>query len=184
MSEAATTRKPRTGPKSGRKEPSSRKARGLLAVAASLPDIAAPALRKRGFAQARLITDWPAIVGEMLARDTLPQKLVFPRGAKGDGILHLRVASGFALELQHLAPQILDRINGFFGYRAVADLRYVQGPIPPVRRPRRVAPRRLPERDEAVLDRATCAIEDPGLRDALKRLGRAVSTGRESAGRR
>jgi hypothetical protein len=167
-----------------RKEAPRRTARGLLAVAASLPDVAAPALRKRGFAQARLVTDWPAIVGDMLARETLPQKLVFPRGAKGDGILHLRVASGFALEVQHLAPQIVDRINGFFGYRAVADLRYVQGPIPPLRRARKVAARRLPEPEEARLDRTTGAIEDPGLRSALKRLGRAVSTGRESPGRR
>ena len=102
-------------------DPARRKERGLLAVGASLPTIAAPALRKRGFAQARLITEWPAIVGDMLARETVPQKLVFPRGSRGDGVLHLRVSSGFALELQHIAPQLIERINGFFGYGAVAD---------------------------------------------------------------
>ncbi len=184
MTDSPASRKASRSAKPGRKEPQPRTARGFLAVGASLPDVAAPALRKRGFAQARLITDWPAIVGEMLARETLPQKLVFARGARGDGILHLRVASGFALELQHLAPQIVERINGFFGYRAVADLRFVQGPIPPLRRARRVAARRLAEPEEARLENATGAIEDPGLRSALKRLGRAVSTGRESPGRR
>jgi len=137
-------------------------------------------LRKRGFAQARLITDWPAIAGDLLARETVPQKLVFPRGAKGDGILHLRVSSGFALELQHIAPQLIERINGFFGYRAVADLRYQQGPVPPMRKPRRVGPKRLPETDEARLQRTLDAIEDPGLRDALADLGRAVGVGRKS----
>ena len=55
------------------RDPSQRKARGLLTVGTSLPHLAAPALRKRGFAQAKLITDWPAIVGDAMARDTLPQ---------------------------------------------------------------------------------------------------------------
>ena len=130
---------------------SHRKARGLLTVGTSLPNLAAPALRKRGFAQAKLITDWPAIVGEVLARETVPQKLVFPRYSKTDAILHLRVASGYALELQHIAPQIIDRINGFFGFRAVADLRYASGPLPPQRKPRRIAPTRLNDMDEAQL---------------------------------
>lgn len=161
-----------------RHDPSRRKERGLLTVGTSLPHIAAPALRKRGFAQAKLITDWPAIVGDVLARETVPQKLVFPRGSKSDAVLHLRVASGFALELQHIAPQIIDRINGFFGYRAVADLRYAQGPIPPQRRPRRVTPPRLSDIDEAKLQRALGDIDDSGLQDALLRLGRAVRTGR------
>lgn len=159
-------------------DPSRRKARGLLAVGVSLPGIAAPALRKRGFAEARLITEWPGIVGEALARETLPQKLVFPRGSRAGGILHLRVASGFALELQHLAPQIVERINRFFGFPAVADMRYVQGPIPPQRRPRRVPVRRLPDAEEAHLESTLAAIENPDLRASLQRLGRAVHTGR------
>ncbi|MDE0795363.1 MAG: DciA family protein [Alphaproteobacteria bacterium] len=160
------------------RDPSQRKARGLLTVGTSLPHLAAPALRKRGFAQAKLITDWPAIVGEEMARYTVPQKLVFPRGSKTDAILHLRVASGYALELQHSAPQIIDRINGFFGYRAVSDLRYAQGPIPPQRRPRRVTPPRLNDVDEAQLQSNIGDMGDAGLRDALLRLGRAVRTGR------
>lgn len=172
------------GKKPANSDISRRSGHGFLAVGANLPTLAAPALRKRGFAQARLITEWPAIVGELLARETLPQKLSFPRGSKTDAILHLRVASGFAIELQHMAPQIVDRINAFFGYRAVADLRYVQGPIPPVRKPRRVQLPRLPEVDEARLQRDTDGIEDAALRDSLRRLGRAVGAGRESRIRR
>lgn len=163
-------------------DPAQRKARGLLSVGTSLPRIASPALRKRGFAEARLITEWPGIVGEALARNTLPQKLAFARGSRSGGTLHLRVSSGFALELQHIAPQIVERINGFFGFPAVAELRYVQGPIPPQRRPRRIGPRRLPERDETRLQEAISGIEDPDLKESLERLGRAVRTGRSAGG--
>ena len=160
-------------------DPSRRKERGLLTVGTSLPHLAAPALRKRGFAQARLITEWPSIVGEALARETVPQKLVFRRGSKTDAILHLRVASGYALELQHIAPQIIDRINGFFGFRAVGDLRYAQGPIPPQPRPRRVTPPRLSDVDEAALQRSVGDMGDSELQQALLRLGRAVRARRK-----
>lgn len=163
-------------------DPSFRKARGLLTIGTSLTHLAAPALRKRGFAQAKLITDWPAIVGEAMARDTVPQKLVFPRGSKTDAILHLRVASGYALELQHSAPQIIERINGFFGYRAISDLRYSQGPISPQRKPRRVRPPRLNDTDEAQLQSNIGSMGDARLREALLRLGRAVRTGRGPSG--
>jgi hypothetical protein len=161
-------------------DPPQRTERGLLTISTSLPNIAAPALRKRGFAQAKLITDWPAIVGEVLARETLPQKLVFPRGGKSDAVLHLRVALGFALELQHIAPQIIDRVNSFFGYHAVADLRYSQGPIPLQKRPRQVSPPRLSDIDEEKLKGEISDIDDPGLEAALLRLGRAVRNGRQS----
>ena len=158
---------------------SDRKARGLLAVGVSLPKIAAPALRKRGFAQARLITDWPAIVGEKLANETMPQKLVFQRSNRGDGILHLRVSPAYALELQHIAPQVIERINAFFGYRAVADFRYQQGPVLPRRKPRQVEPNKLIDADENRLQRSLSGISDIRLRDALLGLGRAVGSSRK-----
>ncbi len=155
------------------------KKQGLLAVGANLPKIAGPALRKRGFVQAKLITEWPAIVGDMLAQETVPQKLLFARGNRGNGVLHLRVNSGFATELQHIAPQLIERINGFFGYRAVADLRLQQGPVPAPRKPRKIDPKQLAKADEALLQLKLRYIEDAGLRDSLAFLGRAVFIGRD-----
>ena len=166
---------PKTPPlKRPPRDPSRRKARGLLAVGTSLPKLAAPVLRKRGFAQARLITDWPAIVGDLMARETVPQKLVFPRGNRDGATLHLRVTAGFALELQHIEPQIIQRINGFFGYRAVAGLRYMQGPIPPLKKPRKVSSPHLSDVAEARLQRTLDGIEDDDLRQSLAALGRMV----------
>lgn len=159
--------------------PSRSQKRGLFAVGASLPKIAGPALRKRGFIQAKLVTEWSAIVGDMLARETVPQKLLFPRGTRGDGVLHLRVNSGFAIELQHIAPQLIERINGFFGYRAIANLRLQQGPVMPLRKPRRIELKQLSETDEAKLQYKLQRIDDIGLRDALAGLGRAVLIDRD-----
>ena len=47
-----------------------------------------------------------------------------------DGVLKLRAAPGAALELQHRAPLIIERINLFFGRAAVTRLALVQGPLP------------------------------------------------------
>jgi hypothetical protein len=69
---------------------------------------------------------------------------------------------------------LIERINAFFGYHAVARLAQKQGPPsrpaePPPPRPRPLA---APERQ--VLDRSLADIEDHALRDALRRLGEAV----------
>ena len=148
-----------------------RRASGLLSIAVDMPAIASVALRKRGFVQARLATDWPAIVGEEIAEKALPQRLVaLP---KGGAKLHVRVESAFAVELKHIEPQVLERINAFFGYRAVEKLFLEHGAVPPRKKLR---PKIL--RAEPAANPHLERIEDAGLRESLRRLGRAVGAGR------
>ncbi|MBT5416016.1 MAG: DUF721 domain-containing protein [Rhodospirillaceae bacterium] len=144
------------------------------ALAASLPLAARKTLRKHGFAEAGVVTDWPTIVGPLLSAHSAPQRLAFPRGTRQDGTLHVLVSGPFSTELQHLEPVVIERINGYFGYRAVARLRLVQGVLP-MPRPRR---RRASGEDGPALDPVSEAelekIEVPELRAALERLGKAV----------
>jgi len=149
---------------------------GMRAIAANVPKIAGAVLGKRGFAEAQLVAQWPAIIGEALAAGVSPDKLSFARGERRDGTLHLRVASGLALEVQHREPVLIERINAFFGYRAVARLALKQGP--PARPPEPAPPRRRPLKGEErqLLDQRLAAIDDPGLKAALERLGEAVLT--------
>ena len=67
-----------------------------------------------------------------------------------------------------------DRINGFFGYAAVARLVLRHGAVPSPGD--RVAPRgrMLTRAEEGTLDTAVAGIEDPALRSSVARLGRAV----------
>ena len=88
-------------------------------IADHLKPLTRRAFGKRGFADGDMITDWPAVIGPDLARLTAPERIVYPRGKRAGGTLHLRIASGsIAVELQHLLPLLLERINGHFGYRA------------------------------------------------------------------
>lgn len=152
------------------------KRRGYMrALAGEIAKVAAPALGKRGFAAAQLVTQWESVVGAEWARKLGPERLDFPHGTRAGGTLRLRATSGAALEAQHSSPLLLERINGFFGYRAVDRLVFTQGPLLPEARPARV-PAPLPADDRAALDRRLGPIEDPGLREALRRLGEAVMT--------
>lgn len=143
--------------------------RGIRSLAATLPPITAPIFKTRGFAEAGILTDWPAIVGEMLGRRTAPERIAFARSSKRDGILHVVCESAFAPELQHLAPQVIERINGYFGYPAVAQLKILHGQVPQTAR-KRAAPLKPP--DSAPYQDAS--IKDDDLRASLARLGAAI----------
>lgn len=152
-----------------------RQASGPLGLAASLAKVTRAVFRRRGFTVAAVLTQWPVIVGEELARSSCPEKLSFPPGSAGEGTLHVRAADAIALELQHLAPVVLERVNTYFGYRAVARLAITQGPLPERRAQGRRPPRALEPGEERVLNDAVSGTADQGLKAALHGLGRAVS---------
>ena len=57
----------------------------------TLSRLSDPLLRRRGFAIREIVTRWPEIVGEQLAAQSCPEKLVFPPNAGDDATLHIRV---------------------------------------------------------------------------------------------
>lgn len=132
---------------------------------------------KRGFASGALLTQWPEIVGTEIAAYAEPFKLQWPRGthAAEDGeaaTLVLRVEGPAAIEIQHLAPIILERVNRFLGWRAVARLSIRQAPLP---RRKQHGRRKEPDPEAVAAVAAQLpAIEAEPLRDALARLGAAI----------
>jgi len=112
-------------------------------------------------------------MGESLGRMTLPLKLSSPRGSRSGGTLRILAEAPAALELQHLAPQVIERINASFGFPAVNALSITQGPAS---RPAPVpsAPPSLDPAAEAALQLSLEQIDDDRLRGSLAQLGRAV----------
>lgn len=156
--------------------------RRQTAVAALLPKLLAPGLRKRGFVQASILTEWPAIVGTPFDRFSCPIKITFPPGKRTGGTLHLKVVGSFAHELQAWQAQIIERINSHFGYGAVARLHLVHGPSPCREQRRHRKPAPLSAEDRKRLDDMLDDIPDDDVRSALDRLGRAVlAKGKEKA---
>jgi hypothetical protein len=149
---------------------------GPRAVADAVARLTRKPLGKRGFTEAALVADWVAIVGTMLGRNTLPLRISFPPKERSGGTLHIRVASGsIATQLQHQEPLVLQRINGHFGYGAVARLAITQGPLPRRKVNKAPPPPVLSVEAEADLQDKLAVVEDPDLRAALARLGRHLA---------
>ena len=142
---------------------------GFRAVGVAVSKLGGPIVAKRGGGVlVRLKTNWPAVVGADWAAVSWPAALA------RDGSLKLRTASAAALELQHRAPLMIERINVFLGRPAVTRLILVQGPLPLSAAPTGPAPAPLAPGEAAALDERLSDIAGPELRDALARLGRAV----------
>ncbi len=143
-----------------------------------------PVVTRQGFGQSGLILFWDDIVGERFAAISQPVKMQWPpRGRNGavdngpaPATLIIRVETGFALELQHLAPVLIERVNAHFGWHCVSRILLKQGPIA-ARPPARPTARAPGKAAVAAAEKLAGNVTDEPLRQALTRLGaRVLST--------
>lgn len=146
------------------------------AVGAVLGRITAPVMKKRGFREVDILSHWSLIVGNQLAGLSCPERISRNgRGTQDGAVLTVRVEGAMALEVQHMAPLILERINQHYGAGTVARLNIVQGPLP-LDYLKAQAARETPLSEdelaaaEAVLD----GFANSRLKQALARLGARV----------
>jgi len=154
---------------------SKRSSRGPRPIAGVVPKVTKAAFARRGFAEGAIVTTWPTIIGRELAGRCVPERIARGRDGSGETVLRLRVAGGaLATELLHLAPQLIERVNTFFGYRAVTQIGIIQGLIDPPPAGPEQRPRHL---DAAAAHELAATLEDIGdadLKAALDRLGRRI----------
>jgi hypothetical protein len=145
-------------------------------IAELMPEIGRTAFRRFGFVQSSVVTRWAEIVGPRHARVCSPESIRFPLGEKSDGILQLVVVPAHAPIIQHVIPEIIERVNRFFGYSAVARVKLRQGEVtPPAAPERKAAPPSLKpvpvELGDSLRD-----IGDPELRAVLESLARSMGS--------
>ena len=139
-----------------------------------MPEIGRTAFRRFGFVQSSVVTRWPEIVGPHHARVCSPEAIRFPPGEKVEGILQLVVVPAHAPLIQQVIPEIIDRVNRFFGYKAVARVKLRQGAVTPTLadKPAKPPPSLKPiplELGDSLRD-----IGDPELRTVLESLARSL----------
>jgi hypothetical protein len=163
MSKASRTRKgDPDAPRSGRA-----RAAGEL-----VGDIGGVAFRRFGFVQSAIVSRWSEIVGERYAKVSSPESIRFPAGKKSGGVLTLLVEGAHSPLLQHLSPVIIERVNRFFGYPAVARLAFRQGmPAPAPKVPSRPQPKPVPNE----LGEGLRQIADVELRTCLESLAAQIA---------
>lgn len=133
------------------------------------------AFARQGFAAVEIVTHWQDIVGEELARRSEPIKLSWPRRDDPDsvGVLQVRVEGAYALEIQHLQPVIIERVNRYFGWRCIGRLAIRQGPV--AFRRKRPPARKEPSAAEIEHARRSIGVfEDDALARSVARLGALI----------
>lgn len=143
-----------------------------------------------GFSE--IVARWPDIAGARLAKMCRPEKLV-GRGDKG--VLHIAAKGPAAVMVEAESPRIVERVNTYCGRPVIGRIRVRQSALAAPatsdrtgisgrgarltgERPGKSEPRPLktglaPSRS-AELDASLAHVDDPRLKAALARLGRAV----------
>jgi hypothetical protein len=168
-------------PLNSRALPPDRRVRPLpyaKAVGAMVPKITAKAFECYGFHTAEIMTQWAAIAGAELAAMAQPARIKWPRGgaAADDGKLEpaaliLNVDPARALEIEYRAHEIADRINRYFGYRAIGTVKVVQVPLKAAPQPGSSMPRETPREPQL----ESIGGQPDGLSGALHLLGSNVA---------
>jgi hypothetical protein len=139
---------------------------GPRSLGAVLPLVTRAAYRRRSPAAAYLMTDWEAVVGPRIAAISVPRKLFA-------GTLSIAATGPVAMELQHVAAELMQRINAHLGGTSVSRLRFIQD-FSPSQRPAAPARHAPPAEALARSGAAVAHLPEGALRDALIRLGAAV----------
>lgn len=98
--------------------------------------------KRFGFSNVDLVLRWTEIVGKELGRYTRPKRIKWPRGkdsvvlvegtdalTKEKTRLEVWVAPEKALDVEYGRATIIERINRYFGYRAITELVVVADPL-------------------------------------------------------
>lgn len=142
------------------------------AVSELLPDVGRAAFRRFGFVQSAIVSRWSEIVGERYAGVSSPESIKFPQGKRAEGTLNLVVRGAHGPMMQHISPEIIDRVNRFFGYAAISRVQMRQGEVAAPRV--RAAPPSL-KPGPVELGASLRGIADPELKAVLEALAAGVA---------
>ena len=143
---------------------------GLVSFGADVRKLVAPLLGKKGMIQADTLAHWQDILGAELAGGIAPFSVSFSKKTVGAVLTVTAFSGAYAVEFTARKPQIIERINSYFGYDAIADIRVKQGgtftslpskPEQPI----------ATERQKREIQRLTADIENEALRESVVRLG-------------
>ncbi len=148
----------------------------VRAIAELLPIVSKNFTKGRGFTHSEIIACWQEIVGEALAQNSRPNQIRFQKGKRQQGTLYICASGPTALQIQHDEPAILQRINFYFGYPAIDKISISQitfkNKVLKIEKPEPVD---ISRKQLTKIESSTAIITDHNLRQALNKLGIAVS---------
>ena len=162
-----------------------------LPVSDMVPKLTTGIFGKTNMLFGKMLAEWAAIAGEEIASQSTPLELKFSRTSSGksakDGktvktdktppkaTLHLAVQPAYALELSYQKNLLIERLNMFFGYGAIKDIKLIQNSEimnNKILKKPKIRPLTLQEQQK--IDSLVTGIQENDLQTALKNLGKAI----------
>ena len=97
---------------------------GIKTVGKSLPRGLKTILKKGGHNYSSMINNWASLVGKKISDVAYPKSIKTGRELR-NGILILNVDHGDQLFVEYSKKDIIDKINAFFGYQFIKEVRLV-----------------------------------------------------------
>ncbi|MGB1360757.1 MAG: DUF721 domain-containing protein [Alphaproteobacteria bacterium] len=144
-----------------------------VSIAKTSQAIFSKAFGKRGINDIRVISNWSMIVGKELAGVSIPTKITYKKGTKNNGTMHISVIGAYATEISYKSGLIVEKVNSFFGFGAVSDIKLSHNFVPPEKETEEVIEKPL-DIDSKKLEDMIGSVEDEDLKSALKKLGEHV----------
>ena len=155
-----------------------RKTGDLQNISGVLMPLAKKLIGKKAFAEADVICNWKDIVGDEVSAYSKPIKIDFKKDERTEGTLFVETYSGaFALELQTKSKLLTEKVNVFFGYQAVTQIKIIQNSKIPENLIQDVIKEQkmlVTEEEENYIETTVDGVKSDSLGDALKRLGYAI----------
>tara|TARA_B100000029_G_scaffold174278_1_gene171059 strand:- start:1459 stop:1938 length:480 start_codon:yes stop_codon:yes gene_type:complete len=95
---------------------------GLRAFGHTLPRGIRGILKKNGYNYLEIIGKWKFLVGKDISSFCYPRSIKMKNGNK-DGTLVLAVERGNEITIEYSKKEIINKINSFFGYKLINEIR-------------------------------------------------------------
>ena len=95
---------------------------GLRPFGNTLPRGIKGILKKNGYNYLEIISKWNLLVGRNISNSCHPKSIKMTQGNK-NGTLILSVERGNEINIEYSKKEIINKINGYFGYKLINEIR-------------------------------------------------------------
>ena len=95
---------------------------GLRPLSNSMPHGLKKILKKGGYNFSNIVNNWSKMVGKNISNICYPKNIKMNK-EMNNGILTLNVMHGNELEVEYSKSEITDKINSFFGYKCIKEIK-------------------------------------------------------------
>jgi len=143
---------------------------GLRPFSSSIPKTLKKHLRKGGYNYSNIVDNWTKMVSKKVSDACYPLTVKMGKEMR-DGTLVLNVIHGKEMEVEYEKKEIIDKINGFFGYNCIGQvtLKIVQDKI---KTNEKVFPK---IKNFSKIEEKMNRVSDDGLKSSLKNFLKAFN---------